>query len=744
MDILQQWNKLRYRWWGQPIISSLLIIPLAGLLSPRLMLPEAKIYLIYLPLAVCVSLLMVYDWLALPGIALALFIRYASRLGLEMGLLVLLIYLFSLGICWLGYRSQTHRHWCAPIDDLRLAKTRLIWLALLPPLFFIPSLQLAIGMGFLPDELGMIGGNANYLRALINFQALLLGGLSAMPLFYFLLRIVSKPRFAKVLWCRLGHEVAPGAKRSELQLWLLVLAGLVFILIYRGGDSANLFLSDYSLTLLLPVMLYGSLRFGFRLNCIIWSSTLLVLFFNHAAFVPQNNLLHNLAFISSMMVAFTLSIFLTSVINTRQRMVYQKAQDASRKDPVIGLPNLRALKRDLAKAPRSTLCFLRVAELDILSRNYGMLLRIRFKQQLAKALLSVLESGEGVYHLPGYDLVLRLNGYDAEHKVAAVSDLLEKYRLVWNGLPIHPPIGISYCGICADVAHLHVLLGELSSLAEISLTSGRPECSHRAQRQVQDTLKRKVALLHWIQDALDNDRFVLMAQPIDGVRGDRYYEVLLRMRDDEGALVPPNEFLPVVHEFGLIYRLDLWVLQHTLMFMQQHREQLPSIRFSVNLSPLSLCRPLLLQEVSKLLHQYQIEPYQLVLEVTESHLMQDQQCAAAALHELRQLGCHIALDDFGTGYASYDRLNDLQVDTLKIDGSFIRDMLTNPVNYQIIASICKVAMMKRLTIVAEYVETAEQYEALKALGVDYMQGFLLGKPAPLETLLPAAALPSQD
>ncbi|MFI8416546.1 EAL domain-containing protein [Serratia sp. NPDC078593] len=736
MGILKLWNYLRDRWWGQPIIWSLLLLPVAGWLSPRIMLPEGKVYLIYLPLAVCISLLMVYDWLALPGIAIAIMIRYASRLGPEIGVVMTLIYLFCLGVSWVGYRCQTQRRWCGGFGIIELSRPQLIWLVVMPPLFFILSLQLVIGLGLLPDEMGMVSGDANFMHTLVNLQAVVIGCMSSMQLFYYVLRVLNKPQFALTLWRRFRSGVAPDVTKSELQLWLLVLIGMVFALCYRVEHTNNLLLTDYSLTLLLPVMLYGAMRFGYQLNCIAWSVSMLVLFTNYRSYVQPDNLLHNLAFISSMMLVFTLSIFLLSMINTRQRGMFEKVKLASLNDPVIGLPNLRALKRDLSKAPRSTLCFLRISELDLLSRNYGMQLRIRFKQQLAVALHKVLDVDEGVYQLPGYDLVLRLNGYDAADKVAMVHSSLENFRLVWNGLPIHPPLGISYCGISREVEHLHLLLGELSSLAEISLTSGEPESVQNDQHEVQNEIKRKVSLLHWVQRSLDNDSFVLMAQPISGVRGDCYYEVLLRLLDDDGNVVPPDEFLPVVHEFGLAYQLDLWVLRNALEFMALHRESLPSIRFAINLSPSSLCRPTLSRDVCDVLKHYQIEPYQLVFEVTESHLMQDVDYATITLRELRKIGCRIAIDDFGTGYASYDRLRVLEVDTLKIDGSFVRGMLANPIDQQIIASICKVAIMKRLTIVAEYVETEQQRDALRALGVDYMQGYFIGQPQPLASLLP--------
>lgn len=172
-----------------------------------------------------------------------------------------------------------------------------------------------------------------------------------------------------------------------------------------------------------------------------------------------------------------------------------------------------------------------------------------------------------------------------------------------------------------------------------------------------------------------------------------------------------------------------------MMFMDTQRHLLPSARFAVNLSPLTLCRPYLSQDIQALLVEYNIEPYQLVLEVTESHLLQDVVYAGIMLAELRHLGCRIAIDDFGTGYASYARLKNIQADILKIDGSFVSNMLNSSLDYQIVASFCQIARMKRLTVVAEYVESEEQMAALKSLGVDYMQGYLIGRPVPLTSLI---------
>jgi len=252
---------------------------------------------------------------------------------------------------------------------------------------------------------------------------------------------------------------------------------------------------------------------------------------------------------------------------------------------------------------------------------------------------------------------------------------------------------------------------------------------------MQRGLKDKVEMMNRVQRALENDAFVLMVQPVQGIRGDHYHEVLLRMRDDKGEMIAPDLFLPVAQEFGFSSRIDLWVLEKTLQFMADNRVSLPGQRFAINLSPSAICRAPLPLEVNRLLQKYAIEPWQLVFEVTESSSFGNAGLANQIMGQLQKMGCRIAIDDFGTGYASYARLKEVDADILKIDGSFIRNIVSNSLDYQIVASICHLARMKNMQVVAEYVENEQIRDAAVALGIDYLQGYLIGKPEVMTTLL---------
>lgn len=738
MQKLFSWNELRHKWWGLPIFCALVLIPLSSSLSPIIFLPEGRTYLIYMPLATCVALLMVFDWAAFPGIVLTLFLRYYLRVGAEMGTLMTVIYFTSLFLAWLGYRWQAGSRWSTPLGLMNQAWVRVGWLLIFLTFFFIIVLQIVVESGLLPEYLGMATRDFMTLRTLINLQAMILGILLNSHLIYLIIRIIRRPRYWRVLRMMLRKQCAPGVKPAEMVLWFIVLGTMVALLCIQGLSEPfmKILLSDYTLTLLFPVLLFGALRYGYYFISIVWTITLTILFHYYQGFISDTNFVHNLVFVSALMLVYTITLLLMAVISSRQRLLMKKFKAAALQDPVFALPNLRAFNRDLAIYPRSLLCFVRVSDMDVLSRNYGMQLRIQFKQQLAMGLKPYLQPGEKVYHLPGYDLVLRLNSEDVEGKLQQLYEYVEDFRLIWNGLPLHPNIGLSYCTVYSPVEHLPILLGELSGIAEVSLTTGKPESNKSDHSQVQLEIREKVDMLHKIQRALDDDRFVLMAQPISGVRGDNYYEILLRMFDGaQENLVMPDKFLPVVHEFGLSYQLDMWVLRHTLMFINANRSRLPSLRFAVNFTPSTLCRPTFTRDFKTLMAEFEVEPFQIVLEVTESHLLQDVKYADSAMRELRNYGCRIAIDDFGTGYASYGRLKAIQADIIKIDGSFVRNMLTNSLDGYIVQSICQVARMKHLSIVAEYVETEEQKAALHALGVDYMQGYLVGKPEPLASLL---------
>jgi EAL domain-containing protein (putative c-di-GMP-specific phosphodiesterase class I) len=346
-----------------------------------------------------------------------------------------------------------------------------------------------------------------------------------------------------------------------------------------------------------------------------------------------------------------------------------------------------------------------------------------------------LQPNERVYHLTGYDLAVRLNSESHQQRIDALDEHIKQFRFLWDGMPLQPQVGVGYCYVRSPVNHLYLVLGELGVIADLSISTNHPEnLQQRGAVHLQRSLKDKVAMMSRLQRALDQSEFTLMVQPVRGLRGDRYHEVLLRMPDDNGNFIVPDRFLPVAQEFGLSSRVDLWVLERTLGFLAEHRDRLPGQRFAINLAPSTVCRAQFPLEVSRLLAKYSVEAWQLIFEVTESTTYGNAELAIHTLRQLQKMGVRIAIDDFGTGYASYARLKSVDADILKIDGNFIRNIVSNSLDYQIVASICHLARMKKMLVVAEYVETEEIRSAVHALGIDYVQGSLIGKPVDLDSL----------
>ncbi|MFK3705736.1 EAL domain-containing protein [Klebsiella sp. NPDC088457] len=736
MKIINLYRQYRDKWWALPLILPTLLLPLARGANTYAELNGNEVPLYYLPLALVLSLMLFFDWAALPGIIIGLLETIARGMSAGQAIVILFHFLIPTVLCWGGYRIFVPRRQHISHGTVSLMPQRLLWQMLLPSAIFLVLSQFAEYLGMHPRATGLMGVDPLSLRALITFQALMVGCLTGVPLCYFLIRIIRNPLYLRSFISQARLQVDPKIKRIERVLWMLSLLILLVLLLIPLSSSSTIFSTNYTLSLLMPVMLWGAMRFGYRLIAVIWTPVLIVIIHFHYRYLPYSlSYHHQLAMTSSSYLVSSFIIAYMAMLATQQRVIHARVRRMAFLDPVVHMPNLRALSRALDSALWSVLCFLRIPELELLGRHYGVLLRIQYKQKLAEYLSDLLQPNEAVHHLAGHDLVLRLNSGDHQARIAALAERIRQFRFIWDGLPLQPAVGISYCKVRSPVKHLYLLLGELNNIADMSLTSGQPEnMQRRGAVHVQHGLKDKVAMMNLILQALEQNRFCLMAQPIIGIRGHNYHEVLLRMKGESGELISPDDFLPVAHEFGLSSRIDLWVIEHTLAFMDKHRQNLPGLRLAINLSPVSVSRSQFPEEVERLLAHYHVEAWQLIFELTENHSLSNPHQARQTLKHLQALGSRVAIDDFGTGYASYARLKSLNVDLLKIDGSFIRNLLSSSLDYQVVASICHLARMKNMQVVAEYVETPEIRQAVLSLGIDYLQGYDIGKPVALASL----------
>ncbi|WP_368541643.1 EAL domain-containing protein [Enterobacter soli] len=725
------------RWWALPLILPVLLLPLLSQVNTFTQLGDGLVALYYLPLFFLLATMLFWGFGAVPGIILALFFRYYPSVGLFEAGAGILHFIVPIVLSWGGYRVFSPRRNLTAYGDVRLMGQRIFWQVFCPATLFLVLFQFAVYLGVYESRQSLAGLNPMNIRTLINYQALLVSGLTGVPLSYLLIRLIRNPLYLRSLISQIRGQIDKKVSSAELVIWAIALGSLLSLLLAPMNENSSIFSTNYTLSLLMPVMLWAAMRFGYKLMSIIWTPVLLVTIHYYFRYIPQQPGYDiQLAITSSSYLVFSFVVIYMSMLATRQRAVNIRSRRLALLDPVVHMPNLRALTRELAKSPWSALCLLRIPELEVLGRNYGVLLRIQYKQKLAEWINGTLQPNERVYHLTGCDLAVRLNTESHQLRIDTLDEHIKQFRFVWDGMPLQPQVGVSYCFVRSPVTHLYLVLGELGVIADLSLSTNHPEnLQQRGAVHLQRSLKDKVAMMNRLQNALEHDRFSLMVQPVRGIRGDHYHEVLLRMPDEQGELISPDDFLPVAQEFGLSSRLDLWVLERTLRFLAEHRDRLPAQRFAINLAPSTVCRAQLPLEVSRLLAKYAVEAWQLVFEITESSSFGNSATAAQTLRQLQQMGVRIAIDDFGTGYASYARLKSVDADILKIDGSFIRNIVSNSLDYQIVASICHLARMKKMLVVAEYVENEEIRSAVHALGIDYVQGYLIGRPVPLETLI---------
>ncbi|MEE4290628.1 MAG: EAL domain-containing protein, partial [Cycloclasticus sp.] len=255
-----------------------------------------------------------------------------------------------------------------------------------------------------------------------------------------------------------------------------------------------------------------------------------------------------------------------------------------------------------------------------------------------------------------------------------------------------------------------------------------------------DIPQHHIQWVNRLNTALNNDQFFLYQQKIvptnPGAGEFLHYEVLLRIKDEHGRLISPGAFLPPAERYGLIHRIDHWVIKNTLKWLHEHPNVLAKTKLcSINLSGVSLSDENLSSYVTRHLKQYAIDCNKICFEITESSAIQNLALAFEFIQNMHELGCSFSLDDFGTGMSSFSYLKQLPVNHLKIDGSFIRHIDTDPIDLAMTRSINEIGHVMGMSTMAEFVESEEIFQLLRQLGVDYAQGYHIAKPAPLNELL---------
>ena len=328
------------------------------------------------------------------------------------------------------------------------------------------------------------------------------------------------------------------------------------------------------------------------------------------------------------------------------------------------------------------------------------------------------------------------------HDASGIPHMLEKEFFPFLNNPFYVndnELQVSFTGGIAVYPMDGVDAETLYSNAEAALKKAKAENTQYLfyQREMMTELAERLSFENKLHYALENDEYVLYYQPkYDAVnRNITGLEALIRWNDPDSGLVPPDKFIPILEETGMILDVGKWAIERALQDLQQWRSSGINIsHVAVNVSPVQMQQKGFQDDIADITVHYGGKDCGLALEMTEGLLMHDIEINSGKLVSIRNLGVDIAIDDFGTGYSSLSYLVKLPVTSLKIDRSFISAMDTKPECMTIVSSIINLAHTLNLKVVAEGVETKDQSRILRLLECDEMQGYLFSKPVPADEI----------
>jgi len=295
---------------------------------------------------------------------------------------------------------------------------------------------------------------------------------------------------------------------------------------------------------------------------------------------------------------------------------------------------------------------------------------------------------------------------------------------------IHCSIGITMINANKNTADDLVAQADIACREAKARGRNRLEF-YRVSQNESEQMAADVGWMRTLREAIDNDSFSLRYQPIVKISSGEttHHEVLLRLRADNGKMIAPDAFLPAAVRFGLMAEIDTWVIENAIKSLAEYRVGNPDLRFSVNLSANAFEAENLAAFVGSQLGKYDVPANCVIFEITESLAVRHLSHVEKQIAVLRELGCEVALDDFGTGYSSFSYIQQLSVDYIKIDGSFIKDLVNKRVDQKMVQLIGEIGREAGMKTIAEYVQSSECLSLLGKLGIDYAQGYFIGRPA---------------
>jgi diguanylate cyclase (GGDEF)-like protein/PAS domain S-box-containing protein len=438
---------------------------------------------------------------------------------------------------------------------------------------------------------------------------------------------------------------------------------------------------------------------------------------------------------------------------TATREISRRLEYQAKHDTLTGLVNRREFERHIEDAIKEVaeegrahaMCYMDLDQFKVVNDTCGHYAGDKLLVELGKLIKSKTREQDLLGRLGGDEFGLLLHDVSLDQAAfyaAEIRNSIRDYRYIVDEHAFEVGVSIGIVAIRPESGTLADVFTAADVACYVAKDKGRNEI-HVSHMNDVEQAKRQLEM-QWsarISPALKDDRFVLYHQKILPLGDDSALtprcELLVRMLDDDGSLIPPGKLIPAAERFRQMPDIDRWVIRNALKLVGKLGPDSGLASFAINLSGQSLGQPDLLEYVKREILRSGVKPAQITFEITETAAIQNVAHAAQFMGELKRMGCQFSLDDFGSGLSSFGYLKMLPVDYLKIDGSFVRNMLRDHHDHSIVVAITQIARTLGIRCVAEFVGDHDTVIALREIGVDYGQGFFLHRPEPLP--LPRAA-----
>ncbi len=439
---------------------------------------------------------------------------------------------------------------------------------------------------------------------------------------------------------------------------------------------------------------------------------------------------------------------------TEQRLLTERLGYQATHDSLTGLLNRgefeimvqMALHGVRATKIPSCVFYIDLDQFKVVNDTCGHVAGDALLKRLAEGIPDILRESDIVARLGGDEFGILLENCRVDQAVELAETIrvyVKESRFSWDNKMFDVGASIGVVEITEDSESVSDILSAADIACYAAKDMGR-NCVHVYQRTDSESGRRhsEIQLVSQIIHAIENNGLILYFQSIkptantgcQGIHG----EVLVRMKGDDGKLIPPGLFLPAAERYDLMPSLDLWVIRNTLCWWSDYNlaagADCSNGLVSINISGNSLGNEDFCTQVEKMIHESDVPAGTICFEITETAAIANFSKAIKFIERLRSIGVLFALDDFGSGLSSFAYLKNLPVDFLKIDGAFVKDILVDPIDREIVKSIHQLAIVMGIKTIAEFVEDDPIHELLKEIGVDYVQGYGIAKPQPLEDI----------